>query len=329
MAKSADPRKNPKLHVPTAPEGYELVGVSTLLDEDDKVKGTWVKTRRAPVRPEDLAKVYKDALRLVDSGYCSVPVPTEVSDQLVVYPLGDPHIGMLAWPAESGKAWDLKIATETHRDVVGRLIAHAPKTKHAILANLGDLVHADGSRSKTFAGTEVDTDGRYPKILRAAAGMMIQLTELTLTKAQIVHLVNVRGNHDTDVSIAVAEICRAHFRGESRVKVVSNAAIHTYMKWERNLFGFTHKPKINADLPLLMAADRPVAWGQTTHRYWLCGHLHHKIVKEHPGCVIEVYNTLATQDAWHAAEGYRSRQGACCEVYSAQGGRVAKYEVTL
>lgn len=331
MTKSADPRKNPKLHVPHAPEGYELVGVSTLLDENDQPRGTWVKTKRAPVRPEDLAKVYKDALKLVQSGYRKAPPPVyATTDLLSVYPLGDPHIGMLAWPAESGKAWDLKIATEAHSTAVAQLVEHAPETKHAILANLGDLIHADGSKSKTFAGTEVDTDGRYPKILRAACAMMIELAEQVLTKAERVHVVNVRGNHDTDVSIAVAEVLRAHFRNEPRVKIVSNAALHTYLRFGKNLFGFHHGDKTKAkDLPLLMAVDRPVAWGQTVHRRIYTGHVHHETTKEFPGCVVETFGTLASQDAWHAGQGYRSRQRAVMDVHHTTTGKVARYEVCL
>lgn len=329
---ATDPRKNPKLHVPFAPEGFELRGVSTLVDAEGKPVSSWVKTARAPGKPEDLAKVYKDAMKLVTSAYRAPSRASGVSaeDLLCVYPLGDPHVGMLAWPAESGKAWDLKIAAGTHAQVVGQLIEHAPATRHGILANLGDLIHADGSRSKTFAGTEVDTDGRYPKILRAATSMMIGLTEKLLGKHDIVHVVNVRGNHDTDVSVAVAEIMRAHFRNEPRVLIKSNAALHTYMRWEQNLFGYHHghatKPN---NLPLVMATDRPVAWGATRHRKWFVGHVHHASVKEHPGCLVETYNTLASSDAWHRGAGYRSAQRATCEVYHKETGRVAKYEITL
>jgi hypothetical protein len=332
MTKSADPRKNPKLHTPTAPEGYELVGVSTLLDEGDNVRGTWVKTKRSRVAPEDLAKVYKDAMRLVESKYRPVAKPTALpwDDGLTAYVFGDPHLGMLAWPAESGKAWDLKIATESHAAVMSQLVAHAPETRHAVLANMGDAIHADGSKSKTFAGTEVDTDGRYPKILRATTTMLIGMAELALSKAETLHLVNVRGNHDTDVSVAVSEILRAHFRNEPRVKVVSNVALHTYLKFGQNLFGFHHGHATKAkDLPQLMATDRPVAWGQTKFRKWFCGHVHHETVKEHLGCTVETYNTLASQDAWHAGQGYRATQKACCEIYQRSGGRMAKYEVSL
>lgn len=327
---SKNPKQDPSLHTHGAPEGYILRGVSTLLDQDGKPRGTWVKTARAPVAAEDLSKVYKDAMRTVRSVYRKPVRPVGGTDLACVYPLGDPHVGMLAWPAEAGKAWDLKIAAETHAQAVGELVDHAPATRHAVLANLGDLIHADGSKSKTFAGTEVDTDGRYPKILRAATAMMIGLTETVLSKAEIVHVVNVRGNHDTDVSVAVAEIMRAHFRGERRVRIVSNAALHTYLKWEQNLWGFHHghatKPK---DMPLVMATDRPVAWGQTKHRKVFMGHVHHESVKEHPGCVVESYNTLASQDAWHSGQGYRSRQKACVEVFGAEVGRVAKYEVVV
>lgn len=326
-----DPKKNPKLHIPSAPEGYELRGVSTLLDADGNAQATWVKTTRSAPCAEDLRKVYEDALKHVKRAYVPAVTPKEVAKDLVcVYPLGDPHIGMLAWPKEAGKAWDLKIAVDTHAHAVGQMISHAPETEHAVLANLGDAIHADGSRSKTFAGTEVDTDGRYPKILRAAASMLIGLAESMLAKHQIVWVENVRGNHDTDVSVALAEIMRSHFRHEPRVRVRDNAALHSYKRFGQNLFWFHHGHGTkDKDLPLLMATDRPALWGKTTHRKWFCGHVHHSTVKEYPGVTVETYNTLATQDAWHAGQGYRAKQRTCCEVFHIDNGRIAKYEISI
>ena len=79
------------------------------------------------------------------------------------------------------------------------------------------------------------------------------------------------------------------------------------MHFGKVLIGSTHgdmaKP---ANLPLIMAADKQKEWGSSDFRYWYVGHVHHKDIKEHPGCIVESCRTLAGRDAWHTAMGYRA-----------------------
>lgn len=302
-----------------------------MVTTDGTAKARWVKTRQKRVAPEELAHVYRDALKAIQPATRARTVPAVESDQLLAcYIFGDPHFGLLAWGEESGQNFDLKIATQRHQDVTARLIAHAPDSSIGIMATLGDGLHSDGYSAQTTAGTRVDVDCRFPKVLRAAVAFEIQATEMLLAKHERVVRVVLRGNHDTTAALSVAEILRAHFRSEPRVLVKDNVPVHTYIRWNSNLLGFTHGDKGKAkDLPLLMATDRPLHWGQTSHRKYLVGHVHHRDVKEYPGCVVEHYPTLASSDAWHAGMGYRSRQGACVEVRHAHEGQIAKYEVTL
>lgn len=326
MTKLVDP--STEQHIP---HGHELSGVSSLVTTDGKATARWIKTRQKRVAPEELTKVYRDALKLVRSPRKAGKAPEVESDQLLsMYLFGDPHFGLLSWAVETGQDFDLKICAERHRDVALRLISHAPDSERAVMATLGDGLHSDGYSAQTTAGTKVDVDTRFPKALRAHAAFEITATELLLQKhAQVTRFI-LRGNHDTTAALSVAEILRAHFRNEPRVTIKDNVPVHSYGRWHSNLFGFTHGDKGKAkDLPLLMATDRPALWGATRNRKFFVGHVHHSDKKEYPGCIVEHYPTLASQDAWHAGQGYRARQGACVEVYHAQGGQVAKYEVTL
>jgi len=49
-------------------------------------------------------------------------------------------------------------------------------------------------------------------------------------------------------------------------------------------------------------------WGETQDRYFLFGHFHHEHRQEIGGMTVEVFNTMASQDAWHYASGYKSQQ---------------------
>lgn len=330
-AAKSDPTKDSTLHERSAPEHYMLRGVSTLLDGEGRVRGKWVKTQVRRVTPDELRAVYHDALKLVHTPKAQRAAVRGAGDEvLAVYPLGDPHMGMLAWHRETGKNWDLKLAMAAHADAMASLISHAPASRHAVFAPLGDNMHGDGYGNTTTAGTRVDVDVRYPKMLRAACAMLIGGVDQLLGHHEHVTCVLPPGNHDTTSAIAVREVLAAHYRNESRVTVRPNTAAHLYVRWHANLLGFHHGDRTKAAaLPLVMATDRPDLWGKTKHRRWYCGHVHHETVKEHPGCVVETFGTLAPADAWHAGQGYRTRQRAVVDVLDQAKGKIARYEVTL
>jgi hypothetical protein len=102
------------------------------------------------------------------------------------------------------------------------------------------------------------------------------------------------------------------------------------MRFGQNLIGSTHgdgaKP---ADLPLLMAADRAEDWGKTSFRYWYTGHVHHRSAKEHPGCIVESFRTLAAKDSWHTGQGYRAGRDMYAIVLDREHGEVERYRCDI
>ena len=69
-----------------------------------------------------------------------------------------------------------------------------------------------------------------------------------------------------------------------------------------------------------MAADRSEDWGKTTYRTFLRGHIHHKELKEHPGCLVESFRSIAAKDAWHNNAGYRARRAMELILLNYEGG---------
>jgi hypothetical protein len=87
--------------------------------------------------------------------------------------------------------------------------------------------------------------------------------------------------------------------------------LYHYYRFGNNLLGTHHGHRTKmADLPLIMAADRPKDWGETEHRYWMTGHLHSKevISKDFTGCRVERFCILGPEDAWAYGAGYRSKR---------------------
>lgn len=75
----------------------------------------------------------------------------------------------------------------------------------------------------------------------------------------------------------------------------------------------------------IMAADQPKMWGDTKHRYWYVGHVHHVDKKEYPGGIVEYFRTLAAGDAWHNGQGYRSGRDMCLIVLYKTHGEVERH----
>ncbi len=324
--------KDPKVHAREAPPGYRLKGVSTLLDAAGEVVQTWVKTAQEPDPAQATLQAFREAVELEPLPRAApVEGPGEGTtrhDRLTVYPLGDPHFGMLSWPDETGEDFNLQIARANLMEATGRLVSMAPPTTEALIVNLGDFLHADNYESKTArSGNALDVDSRWSKVLRVSVWTLIEMVRQALTKHASVKVIHAKGNHDDTSAYMLAVCMAAHFMDEPRVEIEESPGAFHYHEFGVNLIGVTHGHTVKAaQLPLLMAADKPEAWGRTRFRYWLTGHVHHESVKEHAGATVETFNTLAAKDAWHHGQGYRARRSMKCDVYDHRWGRVLRHE---
>lgn len=290
------------------PPGHRLRGVSTLIGKDGATKIQWVKTAKdAEAKEQVLERLLRELPSKIPLRAGVVPAPTGEPDPdlLAIYPMGDPHIGMLAWAPESGEDFDLRICEDLMAGAISDLVVRGPRTTRALLVNLGDLLHSDNAQQTTTHGTRLDSDGRHAKVLDAGMRLITHTIDALLSHHERVTVDSQIGNHDEYTAIMLAIGLRAYYRNEPRAEILVNPAMRHYHEFGRNLIGTVHGDKAKPDaLPEIMAAEAPEAWGRTTHRVWLCGHVHHSSVKDYRGCRVETFRTLAARDAWHAGQGY-------------------------
>lgn len=321
----------------TTPEGFLVKGVSTYYRIDHETGasvpvGQWVKTKSE--EQHQLAALL-DAMSGIADAWKGRAEPVETpfvadDDLLAVYPLGDPHLGMYSWAEETGNHFDLEIAEQNLVAAVDHLVDLAPPARQALIVNLGDFFHADNVMNTTTAGTRQDVDTRWAKVLRAGIRTMRRLIDRTLEKHESVHVITEIGNHDTHAAIMLALCLSQYYEREPRVTIDTSPAKFHWYRFGKNLIGVTHGDTVKAkDLPGVMACDRRVDWGETLHRYWYCGHVHHDSVKEYPGVMIETFRTLAPGDAWHRASGYRSGQDLKVDVLHREYGRVNRHIIGI
>lgn len=298
----------------TAAPGFKIKRASTYYfgDKEKGVPAQWVIQEPDRAKADEVMRAWVD--ELVDSGgargLCpATPAPAQsTNDLLAAYCIGDPHFGMYSWAEETGDNFDLATAERLTKGAIDRLVSVAPAAHTGLLLQIGDMFHADDSSNQTPAsGHALDVDTRYQKVMLAGVRSMVYTIRRMLEKHAQVVAQMLPGNHDPHSSYALSMCLAAYFENEPRVTIDLAPGLFKYIRHGDVLIGAHHGHKVKpADLPLLMAVDKPVDWGQTKHRYVYIGHIHHDTVKEVGGVRVESLRTLAGKDAWHAGMGYRA-----------------------
>lgn len=307
--------------------GYRMGKVTVHRNKMGEIEQTWERQH-----PEDQAKealireFIEDLAERKDLTSPLVAPPAVCDDDLLAcYPMGDPHLGMIAYAEESGEDFNLETAQADLLTAFDRLVASAPPARHALIAELGDFFHSDNEQNRTArSGNSLDAD-RWARVQRAGLETMVACVEKVAAKHHFVTVRIVRGNHDTHGSYALSLALSMYFRNQDRITVVVDANAHWYFEFGKVLIGLTHGDTSKAaDMPGIMASDRAEAWGRTLYRYWYHGHIHNKKVSEGYGALVESFRTLAGKDAWHSAEGYRSGQDMTMIVHDREYGEIMR-----
>lgn len=316
-----------------APDGYHVKGVSTLYDADGVVRARWVKTN-AETNDDSRTHVL-EAVSNLAAGWPltanAVELPQHSDDDLLcVYPMGDPHIGMLSWAPETGENFDLAIAERNLVNAVDHLALLAPPARRALIATVGDTFHSDGLSNTTTKGTRVDVDGRTRKMIDVGVRTFRRVIDRALQKHEEVEVKIAPGNHDALLSIVLQVALQQFYEREPRVRVDPSPESFLWYRFGLNLIGVNHGDRAKDDaLMQAMAVDRAEDWGQTRHRRIYKGHFHHEVTKEVPGCTIDTLNTLASSDDWHRRSMYRSTRHMRMDIIHRDFGLINRHIVGI
>lgn len=322
-AKGYSPQHNLQHPVP---EPFVAKGHSTLYGKDGEVKLQWVKSK---LDDQQWLEAQMAALRALQAEIPrAAPVPFKVKASIAelatVYTLTDAHVGMLAWRREAGADWDLTIAENTLVGCFEAMIDAAPPAKVGFLNQLGDFLHQDGLQAVTpTSGHNLDSDGRFPKIIEVAIRVLRRVIARMLQKHEQVVVGIFEGNHDIVSSIWLRELFKALYEAEPRVRVLSDILPYSVYQHGKTMIAFHHGHLAkNGQLPLLMAAQFPQVWGATTKRYVHVGHRHHVDIKEHNGITVHQHPTLAARDAYAARGGWIAERQVSAITYHTEFGQV-------
>lgn len=313
------------------PDPKKIVKTATLFDQEGKVTQHWVSERADLQQRELLWRLFMEELKAELPRYEPVALPQgEFADLLACYPVGDHHLGMLAWAKETlSDSYDLKISEAMLVSAIDALVASLPASKHALLPFLGDFMHYDGFEAVTPTNRNLlDADGRYPKMVRAAIRTIRYCITAALKRHEHVHVIMEIGNHDLSSTIFMMEALFAIYENEPRVTIDTSPSQYHYYEFGKVLIGTHHGHSSKLDrLPNIMAGDMPEAWGRTAYRYWWTGHIHTRQAFDMIGCSVESFRILAPVDAWAANKGYRPIRDMKAILMHKDFGEVARHTV--
>jgi hypothetical protein len=314
------------------PEGEFVIGRSIYTTNDDGEKA-WLKTRRTMTEAarDKALQGFVDGLVKGVKPYKPKAKPKSKkfdADTLPTIVIGDSHFGMRADARETkARDYDTKIASNDMLAAIEYLVDAAPASEQALLVNVGDFIHANGSSGTTFGGTKLDVDTRIEVVLEIAAQTFLYAIDKLLTKHKSCVVVMARGNHDSDTAIALALILKFYYSKEPRVTILDPHGFFHTVQFGKNLLAVHHGDKVKAvKLGAILPKMLPEQWSATVYRKWLVGHIHHQnAIETDNGVFVEAFGTLAPPDSWHAGAGYGASSVMNQVVFHRDGGEVLRH----
>ena len=316
-------------------EGFNAKRISTAFKEDGSIALQWViqEPEKRDLRQKIDAMV--DGLRDDLIGFKKPVEPPKIvdTDYCAQYLVGDHHFGMLAsaetkMPGDDDN-WDIKIATQVLIDSVDRLSTRVGNAHTGVLVNVGDFFHEDG-KQMTTAGTPVDVDTRINRTFRLAGRLFQTLIDKMLEVHQEVVVINVRGNHDSDIACHLSSCLDLLYDKEPRVKVLKNYSKFIHWEWENNLFIYHHGDRVKHEQILqAVVTNLDEEWSRCKNRYCHMGHIHHQMSKEIGSLIFEHFSSLTSTDQWHSDSGYGANRSMTAIVYHKKNGEDSRVKITI
>jgi hypothetical protein len=266
------------------------------------------------------------------------PLPMHLYSQkqdghLVEISIPDLHLGKFSDPLETGETYNVEIACDLFRRAVADLICQAKNAYEIdrIVFRIGnDYLTADTFANTTTRGTAQDVSGHFAEHFRKGWQLLRETIE-SLREIAPIDVMVIPGNHDSVASFALGEVLGAIYHGCEEVTIHhQNNQARKYLSYGDILLGYAHGHLEKAQsLPMLMASEAAVAWGNSRHREIHVGHLHHTRdthylgTNEVDGVIVRVIPSLSASDRWHAGKGYRSQRAALAFAYHPTKGQRA------
>jgi hypothetical protein len=223
-----------------------------------------------------------------------------------------------------GKLTDLSLESmekqfiETVENLVNK--AKGLNIEKFILPIGNDGLNSEGLRLTTTSGTPQHDSIGWRESFRGYCHLMCRVIDF-LKKRAPVHIIVVQGNHDFERMFYAGDVISGRYYNDKNVSVDNSMDSRKYLEYGTNMIMFTHGHKEKpADLPLIMATEKPEIFSRTTVREVHCGHLHKEMVNEFRGVKVRFIPSICSNDDWHKTMGYQALRTGQAYIWSKDNG---------
>jgi hypothetical protein len=315
------------------PAGQTIKGVSALVDADGREIIKWVKTATDREQQFATMRAVVDALKEELPRATPLKAPLWTNGKLLSqYTVTDLHFGSLAWHEETGDAdYDLAIAERLLMDWFTAAIQLSPRSRRAVFAQIGDLLHHDSHDSVTPTHRHIiDSDSRLQKVIRVVIRCLRRIVAMLLEKHEQVHIVMADANHDPASEAWLREIFAAFYEDEPRITVERSADTYYSLQHGQVSLFWHHGHKRSGDrLAATLAGKFRELFGRTRYSYAHIGHRHSDDLKSSDvGIKVEQHETLAARSSYEAHGGWLAGRSSKVITYHEDFGEVHRSILT-
>ena len=192
-----------------------------------------------------------------------------------------------------------------------------------------DGMNSEGMRKTTTKGTPQSDSIDWQKSFMGYTKLIINAANY-LAEYAPVDIVIIQGNHDFERMFYAGEVLAAWFKNDEEVTVDNGLDSRKYYEYGVNMLMFTHGDKEKAaEMPLIMATEKPLMFSRTKFREVHCGHLHKEMVNEYRGIKVRFIPSICANDSWHKLMGYQSLRCAQAYIWNKEKGCEGYLQVNI
>ena len=290
---------------------------------------------RDKIREEFIESAKKHAPK-----YKAVTYSSSKDKEAIAYEINLPdlHLGKLGWGEEVGENYDVNIAKTLFTTAVDKLLAMASifHIEKIIFPIGNDLLNSEGLSMATTKGTPQHDDVRWQSSFTLCRQMLVEVID-KLRLVAPVDVIIVPGNHDYERMFYIGDAIYSWYHNCKEVTIDNTPSPRKYIGYGKTLLGFTHgNSEKHADLPLIMAKEKPQEWAKAEYTEWHTGHLHKNKslnwvdIDERFGTIVRILPSLSGTDSWHHEKGYIGNiRSAQAYAWSKEYGYKGQFQVNL
>lgn len=305
------------------------------IDNPSLVRGGWLKTKTASVQfamPKQSAISIEDSaekIKLALSGIAPAEVieaPADTTEKLLtLYPMPDIHAG-------------LRVDNQTLESTVERLtggmrdcVSRSPKSKTAVILILGDMLHHNDNQNATPASKHVlDVVATIEETALAMIAGLARCIEIALLRHAKVVVSILRGNHDRDAYLIVLYSLAERYRNHPNIEVQRDEGEFFVMQHGKCLIAAHHGDRAKPErLVMALADEYPQIWGETRHRFYYTGHLHHHKSADIGGVQWEQLRAVTKRDRYARDHAYTARSQMQAITFDDAAGETSRVKINL